>query len=563
MSKTLPTKSIAKRLDLNYFKSPNGIVLAKRLLILVCGAAAGLWAALYSTSADDGIYNPGPVSSAHAHFEHDCRTCHTGVGGDGKSFDLAVHDLACLNCHDGAVHHGTQTRLISRDGRSAANCSSCHTEHRGHAALAATNNLHCVQCHADLPANSKAGGTSVPERVIGFSREDHPNFGRELRVDGGRWGDRTPLKFNHARHMGMAEIRNDCAACHAGSDVSPLADDLGTAPTPPWRTEKDRPVEWARVTDRSFIQPVNYEKHCMACHAIRLSPDGPVLAHEKMEVVRAQVEALPSLYARMIARDPKKTEKLSYKVGVGPRAKTVTLTEREWAEKRLADLKRLIEKGDPGQHKPQLDELLAVLDGDQKTASEKREAELKKAAGSDEARLAELRKLLGVISPEPAWSESDAQRAEFFLAYQAKDGCALCHEMRGSVPAVASTKKTGGELLSTVPTGIPTQPRRWFVHSRFDHDAHRDLDCTQCHGEALASTLTSDVLLPRIDACVRCHHAPDETGKGATVNCVSCHVFHDRTAERVAPAALKERQNRTFISPGAGGLPSAASPTTR
>ena len=66
MSKTLPTKSIAKRLDLNYFKSPNGIVLAKRLLILVCGTLAGLWAALYSTSANDGIYNPGPVSSAHA-----------------------------------------------------------------------------------------------------------------------------------------------------------------------------------------------------------------------------------------------------------------------------------------------------------------------------------------------------------------------------------------------------------------------------------------------------------------------------------------------------------------
>jgi hypothetical protein len=86
------------------------------------------------------------------------------------------------------------------------------------------------------------------------------------------------------------------------------------------------------------------------------------------------------------------------------------------------------------------------------------------------------------------------------------------------------------------------------------------MDCTQCHGEALASTQTVDVLLPRIDACVRCHHAPDGTGKGTTVNCVSCHVFHDRTVERVAPAALKERGSRTFTSPV---QPSAASPTTR
>jgi hypothetical protein len=223
-------------------------------------------------------------------------------------------------------------------------------------------------------------------------------------------------------------------------------------------------------------------------------------------------------------------------------------------------LKRAVEKEEPGTHKAPLDELLAVLDGRQKAAAERREAELKKLAGADEAKLAELRKAMATLAPEPAWGESDAQRAEFFLAYQAKDGCALCHELRGSVPAVAATKKTGGELLATVPTGIPTQPRRWFIHSRFDHDAHRDMDCTQCHGEALASTLTTDVLLPRIDACVRCHHAPDDRGKGATVNCVSCHAFHDRTVEHVAPAALKERQNRAFTSPAA---PAAASPTTR
>lgn len=88
-------------------------------------------------------------------------------------------------------------------------------------------------------------------------------------------------------------------------------------------------------------------------------------------------------------------------------------------------------------------------------------------------------------------------------------GCATCHE-------------TGG-AARIAPTGFGADPRRWFVHSRFDHGAHRELLCTQCHVAATLSTRTADVLLPGRWLCALCHREPD----GARSTCVECHLFHD------------------------------------
>ena len=46
---------------------------------------------------------------------------------------------------------------------------------------------------------------------------------------------------------------------------------------------------------------------------------------------------------------------------------------------------------------------------------------------------------------------------------------------------------------------------RWMPHAKFDHDAHRGFSCTGCHGAAMSSTETSDVLLPGIATCQKCH----------------------------------------------------------
>jgi transcription elongation factor Elf1 len=65
---------------------------------------------------------------------------------------------------------------------------------------------------------------------------------------------------------------------------------------------------------------------------------------------------------------------------------------------------------------------------------------------------------------------------------------------------------------------------RWMPHAKFDHDAHRGFTCVSCHEKALASTESSDVLLPGIATCQTCHApGPDH----AESRCFECHTYHD------------------------------------
>jgi hypothetical protein len=91
-------------------------------------------------------------------------------------------------------------------------------------------------------------------------------------------------------------------------------------------------------------------------------------------------------------------------------------------------------------------------------------------------------------------------------------GCRHCHEPTGATDGRAAFD--------------PHVPSRWLTRSRFNHDSHRMLGCTECH-MAAESQRASDVLLPHIDTCRRCHNPR----VGARSECVDCHGYHDRTQE--------------------------------
>src|SRR5687767_10523090 len=455
MALSRTTKTIAKRIDLDHFRVPWGMRKANRILIASAAIVAALWAGYYAFSKDNRIYNPGPVSAAHANFEHNCASCHTG---DGRgAFDRGVADGACIQCHDGAIHHPNQVTLVSSDGTRSSNCVTCHVEHRGHAALAATSDQHCTQCHQDLDANTTGGRTELAVSVTGFSTGEHPQFGRELTRDG-KWVDPTVVKFNHAKHMPMEGIAGNCAVCHTTSDAVPVAALTGKTPGPPWVGEKDRPAEWRGSVERRYMLPVTYERHCAACHELKVTPNGPTLAHERMEVVRAQIASLPLQLLEMLARDPEREKKLvEEKVGPPPRRvkTTRTISEEEWVA---------------GQMKSLMDRVT-------------REAEAAPA-------FAELQKVLPAPTTMPVVGLASPQGnvVEFHAVFAATNRCTLCHEMAGELPAVfvqGSTAATQGkrELLRTMPTGMPAMPRRWFANSHFDHDAHRNVSCVSCHAE--------------------------------------------------------------------------------
>jgi len=84
-----------------------------------------------------------------------------------------------------------------------------------------------------------------------------------------------------------------------------------------------------------------------------------------------------------------------------------------------------------------------------------------------------------------------------------------------------SVAKNSGVLPKIEPARTTT---RWLPHARFDHDAHRGFSCAGCHGMALTSKETSDVLVPGIENCKTCHApGPDH----AESRCFECHTYHD------------------------------------
>jgi len=91
--------------------------------------------------------------------------------------------------------------------------------------------------------------------------------------------------------------------------------------------------------------------------------------------------------------------------------------------------------------------------------------------------------------------------------------CKQCHAlalgMRQDNPPVVEGAKTTAS---------------WMPHANFDHDAHRGFRCEGCHTKALTSTESSDVLLPGIAVCQKCHAAGPEHAES---RCFECHTYHD------------------------------------
>jgi hypothetical protein len=113
-----------------------------------------------------------------------------------------------------------------------------------------------------------------------------------------------------------------------------------------------------------------------------------------------------------------------------------------------------------------------------------------------------------------SWIDETVAAAETFLA---ATRCAECH-------TVARDER--GRLASIAPAAIPS---RWFAGARFDHRAHHQLGCVECHHDVEQSRATADRLLPRLADCTRCHGRGDASSREfARGDCVECHAYHPR-----------------------------------
>jgi len=343
------TKTVAKRIDLNYFKRPSRWRRWRFALSVALPCLAVAWLAAYGVARNSHAYSTGKMSPAHAVLTRQCGACHISQAG---FFRAAATDHACLSCHDGPIHHADQVFTPS--------CASCHVEHRGRMRLAATADQSCTQCHADLRA--KGAATSYVTHVRAFTSDGHPEFA-PLRA-----GFRDPgtIKLNHAIHLKAGllgpngtRVQMTCDDCHRANAAdqswrfgaaptsqsqpasSPMAASAPAGQMMPVSAPRMFPPSYSPA--RAYMQPISYARHCIGCHPLlfdkRFTDSVP---HDTPEVIHT---FLVKRYTDYIAthpaelREAKSTIALPAKpVPISPRI----YTPQGWVNTRVAEAENLL-----------------------------------------------------------------------------------------------------------------------------------------------------------------------------------------------------------------------------
>ena len=130
------------------------------------------------------------------------------------------------------------------------------------------------------------------------------------------------------------------------------------------------------------------------------------------------------------------------------------------------------------------------------------------------------------------WVQFRVEEAEDVLW---RKTCKECHTLdagAGPLPAVARSN------ISV----------RWMPRAEFGHDAHRMMTCESCHTKAASSHETSDVLLPGIATCQKCHRAERPRQEFAEGRCFECHQYHNWKNERRVKGTYDLHQLRSQAS---------------
>ncbi|HVC51600.1 MAG TPA: cytochrome c3 family protein [Stellaceae bacterium] len=128
-----------------------------------------------------------------------------------------------------------------------------------------------------------------------------------------------------------------------------------------------------------------------------------------------------------------------------------------------------------------------------------------------------------------AWVAKRTEEALRGVVLEPKRGCAYCHLGTGPNGKFELDKILPSPLAPAATTRVRivapvVMEARFLPKAQFDHAAHATSKCEDCHA-ARKSQSSSDVLIPGIQTCLRCHGG--ETAALRTQStCITCHVFH-------------------------------------
>jgi hypothetical protein len=297
MPRVRTTKSLAKRIDLQYFTRRDAFRRWRLWLCLAVPAIALCWIAYASATRSDKVYLKGPLSSAHAVLTSNCNLCHVRTA----SFRAPVPDTACQGCHNGPPHNQRQTFTPK--------CSSCHIEHIGNKQLAETSDFACTQCHGDLQTTD--GQHMVEAHIHGFDK-GHPEFAA-LRLG---QSDPGTINLNHFVHLQktlrgpQGQVQMVCEDCHRPTNtlgawpysvavVQPSSQQPVAVGIVDTQQRKRRSVE---AGAGAYMATIKYVNQCAACHTLQFDTLIPEPApHDKPEIVH---KFIVQRYTQYIAQNP-------------------------------------------------------------------------------------------------------------------------------------------------------------------------------------------------------------------------------------------------------------------
>lgn len=94
-------------------------------------------------------------------------------------------------------------------------------------------------------------------------------------------------------------------------------------------------------------------------------------------------------------------------------------------------------------------------------------------------------------------------------------GCNTCHNV---VPDFEQTN---------FPWKIQSvDPVNWYSKALFNHKAHEDQECAECHMGIEQSNSSLDINLPNVEYCQSCHLGGWGSPLKTASTCVTCHIFH-------------------------------------
>jgi predicted CXXCH cytochrome family protein len=103
----------------------------------------------------------------------------------------------------------------------------------------------------------------------------------------------------------------------------------------------------------------------------------------------------------------------------------------------------------------------------------------------------------------------------------------------GNASTLSAEMTANPDMFAVAPSHAP---KRFFTAAIFSHSAHSAVECLECHANAKTSVSGTNLLMPGIAVCQRCHdgqsrpQGPALSNGHAESGCSLCHEYHEMVA---------------------------------